>query len=35
MSEDNKDKYPWVPKFMFLTCMAVAGAFILTAWCLN
>jgi hypothetical protein len=35
MSEDNKDKYPWIPKFMFLTCMAVAGAFFVTGWILN
>lgn len=35
MSEDNKDKYPWIPKFMFFACMAVAGAFIVTAWILN
>lgn len=35
MTKDNNDKHPWVPKFMFMFCMAVAGAFFLTAWCIN
>jgi hypothetical protein len=25
----QKDKYPWVPKFMFLFCMTVALGFII------
>jgi len=29
MQEEKKDKYPWVPKTMFLLCMAVAAIFII------
>ena len=29
MQEEKKDKYPWVPKTMFLFCMAVAFGFII------
>lgn len=33
--DDKKDKYPWVPKTIFFACMAVAAAFIVTAWVLD